>query len=68
MRPWKGRGRPCRLPVDEEAVSVPHALSPQGDPLFLPKVLVPPIPQVEFFPSMTLEAFQAYTNYWYAQA
>ena len=26
------------------------------------------MPQSGFFPPMTLEAFQAYTNFWYAQA
>ena len=26
------------------------------------------MPQVEFFPPMTLETFQAFTTYWYAQA
>ena len=45
--------RPHRAPVDEEATSAPHAPSPQGDPLVPLEFLVPPMPQVEFFPPMT---------------
>ena len=29
---------------------------------------IPSIPQAGLFPPMTLEAFQAFTTYWYAQA
>ena len=31
MPPQKGRNRPRKVPMDEEATSVPHAPHPQGD-------------------------------------
>ena len=55
MPPRRGRDRLRRVLVNEEAAS---AL----------KFQVPPIPQPGFFPPMILKAFQAYTNFWYAQA
>ena len=54
--------------MDEEAASTPHAPPPQGNPQTPPEFSIPPIPQTGFFPQITLEAFQAFTNYWYAQA
>ena len=54
--------------MGEEAASAPHAPLPQGDPQTPPKFSIPPMPQAGFFPSMSPEAFQAFTNYWYAQA
>ena len=54
--------------MDEDAALALHTSLPQNDPLIPPKFLVPPIPQAELFPSMPLEAFQAFTAYWNAQA
>ena len=54
--------------MDEDATLAHHAHLPQGDPQFPPEFLVPPMPQARFFPPMTFKAFQAFTNYWYAQA
>ena len=65
MPPQSGRGRPRRVPMDKEDTPTSHTPLSQGDPQFPTKFLVPPMPQVEFFPSMTLEAFHAFTNYWY---
>ena len=66
--PRRGRGRPRRGQVDEEAASAPHnppppSPEPQGPPGFQ----VPPMPQPRFFPPMTPEAYQTYLNFWYAQ-
>ena len=54
--------------MDEEAASVPHAPLPQSDPQFPSEFQVPLMPQPRFFPPITIEAFQAYTKIWYAQA
>ena len=64
----RGRGRPRRGQVDEEAASAPHNSpplppEPQGQPGF--QVL--PMPQSGSFPPMTPEAYQAYMDFWYAQ-
>ena len=64
----RGRSRPRRGQIDEEAASAPHnppppPPKPQGQPDFQ----VPPMPQPGFFPPMTLEAYQAYMNFWYRQ-
>ena len=50
--------------MDEEVASVSHL---QGDPQFPLEFPIPPMSQPGFFPLMTSEAFQAFTNYWYAQ-
>ena len=64
----QGRDRPQRGQIDEEAASTPHnppppPPEPQGQPGFQ----VPPMPQPRFFPPITLKAYQAYMNFWYAQ-
>ena len=64
MPPRKGHGRAHRVPMDEEAASAPL---PQGDPQVPLELPIPPIAQARFFPPMTFEAFQAFTNYWYTQ-
>ena len=66
--PRRGCGRPYRAPVDEEAASAPHVPSLQVEPLVHPEFQVPPISQPKFFLPMTLEAYQAYMNFWNAQA
>ena len=77
--PRRGRGRPRRKSVeglDEEATSTPQISQsqnePQVPPEFEPQALqrfpAPPMPQPGFFPPMTPEAYQAYANFWYAQA
>ena len=63
----RGRDRPRRGQIGEEAASAPHNPPPpspehQGQTGFQ----VPPMPQSGFFPPMTLEAYQAYVNFWYA--
>ena len=68
MSPQRGRGRPHTILMDEEAASAPHASHPQDDPQIPLEFLVPPMPQIKFFPPMTFETFQAFTTYWYAQA
>ena len=65
--PWRWRGRQRKALVDEEATSAPHALAPQVEPQVQPKFQVSSIPQLGFFSPMTLEAFQAYMNFWYAE-
>ena len=66
--PRRGRGRPRRGRVDEEAASAPHNPPPppefQGSPGFQVSLM----PQPGFFPPMTPEAYQAYMNFWYAQS
>ena len=64
--PWKGRDRPHRITMDEEATLAPHVPLLQGDPPVPLEFLVPPIPQVGHFPPMSPEAFQAFITYWYA--
>ena len=64
MPPRRGRSKPRRVLVDEEAASAPPL---QGELQAPQEFQVPPMPQLGFFPPMTLEAFQAYTNFWYAQ-
>ena len=64
----RGRDRPHRVPIDEKAALAPHASPPQGDPLVPSKFSVPSMPQARLFPSMTPNAFQAFTIYWYALA
>ena len=64
----RGRGRPRRGQIDEEAASTPHnppppPPKPQGQPGFQ----VPPMPQPELFSPMTPEVYQAYMNFWCAQ-
>ena len=68
--PPRGRGRPRRVPMDEEATSAPQVPHSQEEPqalLGFEQVLqgfpVPPIPQPSFFPPMTPEAYQAYANF-----
>ena len=68
MPPWRGRHKPRRIPIDEEVASTPCAHPLQNYPSIPPKFLVPPIPQARPFPSISLEAFQAFITYWYAQA
>ena len=53
--------------MDEEAVSAPHTPPPQTEPQVQSEFQVPPVPQPEFFSPMTLEAYQTYINFWYAQ-
>ena len=67
MPPQREHDRLRKVFVDEEATSALHAPSPQGDPQAPFEFLISPMPQPRFFPPMTLEAFQAFTNYWYAQ-
>ena len=65
--PCRRHGRPRQVPVDEEstfALQVPPGFEPQVSQGFP----VPPIPQLDLFPPMTLKAYQAYANFWYAQA
>ena len=72
----RGRGRPRRVPVDEEATSthqVPQSQNePQVPPGFEPQASqgfpTPSMPQPRFFPPMTPETYQTYANFWYAQA
>ena len=54
--------------MDEEAASTYHAPHPQHDPPIPLKFSIPLLPHAGFFPFMSLEAFQAFTAYWYAQA
>ena len=54
--------------MDEEAASALHGPPPQDDPLVPPKFPIPLVPQAGLFPPMSLEAFQSFTTYWYAQA
>ena len=54
----RGRDKPQRVPMDKEAASAPHALSPQSDPQFTLEFLVTPMPHAKFFPLMT-----PFTNY-----
>ena len=61
------RGRPRRGQVDEKAASAPRNPPPPSEPQGQPGFQVPPMPQLRFFPPMTLEAYQAYMNFWYAQ-
>ena len=62
----RGRDRPRRDQVDEEAASAPHnpPLSPPK-PQRQPSFQVPPMPQPRLFSPMTPEAYQAYMNFWY---
>ena len=64
--PRRGRGRPRRGQVNEEAASAPHNPPPPPKPQGPPGFQVPPVPQSGFFPPMTLEVYQAYMNFWYA--
>ena len=57
MSPRRGRGRPRRMHVDEEASLAFHAPLPQDDPSIPPEFLIPPMPQTRFFPRMTHEVF-----------
>ena len=68
MPPRRGRGRARRVPVDNEVAFASHAPPPQGEPHFPSGFQVPHMPQLDFFPPMTPEAFQGYTKFWYAQA
>ena len=52
--------------MDEEATLTPQALPPQGESHVSLEFPIPLIPQPSFFPSMTLEAYFAYANFWYA--
>ena len=61
----RGRGRPRRGQVDEEAISAPN--NPPPEPQGQSGFQVPPMPQPGFFPPMTLEAYQTYMNFWYVQ-
>ena len=45
----------------------PQNFPPRLEPQEQPGFQVPPMPQLGFFPPMTLKAFQAYMNFWYAQ-
>ena len=67
MPPWRGHGRPRRVPMDEEDASAPHTPLPQCDPSILLEFSILFIPQAGLYPPMTFEAFQAFTIYWYAQ-
>ena len=64
--PRRGRDRPRRCQVDEEAASAPHNPPPPPEPQGQSGFQVPPMSQPGFFPPMTLEAYQAYMNFWYA--
>ena len=44
MPSHRGRGKPRRVPMDEEAALAPHDPPPQGDPQAQPKFLIPPMP------------------------
>ena len=70
----RGRGHPRRTSVeglDEEATSTPQISQSQNEsqipPGFESQALqgfpAPPMPQPEFFPPMTPEAYQAYANF-----
>ena len=48
MPPQRGYDRPQRVPVDEEATSAPHALSPQDDPQFPSELLFCPSRKLGF--------------------
>ena len=63
----RGRGRPRRNPIDEEAASTPHNPQPQSKPQEQLEFQVPSMPQPGFFPPMTREACQTYMNFWYSQ-
>ena len=65
IQPRRGCGRPRRAPTDEKVALASHALSPYEEPEAPPKFQVLPMWQPDFFPSMTLEACLAYTNFWY---
>ena len=60
--------QPRRVLVDKEAALAFYAPSPHGDLLVPLEFSVPLMPQARCFPPMTLEAFQAFTTYWYGQA
>ena len=77
--PHRERGRPRRVSVeeiDEEATSTPQVSQSQNEPQVPPgfepqtsqEFPAPLMPQPGFFPPMTPEAYQAYANFWYAQA
>ena len=68
MPPRKGCTRPRKVLVNEEAASASHAPPQQGNSQVPLEFSIPPMPQARFFPLITLEAFQAFTTYWYAQA
>ena len=59
-------GCPRRTQVDEKAALAPHIPPPQPKPQEQPGFQVPPMPQSGFFSPMTLKAYQAYMNFWYA--
>ena len=40
LPPRRGRDRPRMTPVDEKAVSAPHALPPQGEPQASPELQI----------------------------
>ena len=56
-----------RSQVDEEAASTPHNPPPPPEPQGQSRFQVSPMPQPRFFPPITLKAYQAYMNFWYAQ-
>ena len=66
--PRRGHDRPCRAPVDEEAASTPHSPPPQAKLQVQYEFQVSLMPQLEFFSPITPKAYQAYMNFWYAQA
>ena len=77
--PRRGRGHPGQASVeglDEEVTSTPQISQSQNEPQIPPGFEpqapqgfpTPPMPQPGFFPPMTSEAYQAYANFWYAQA
>ena len=53
--PRKGRGRPRRVPMDEETTSTPQAPYPHDEPQVLLGFQVLTLPQPDFFLSMTSE-------------
>ena len=65
--PRRGRSQPRWDQVDEEAASASQNPPPPPEPQGQSGFQVPPMPQPGFFPPMTLEVYQAYMNFWYAQ-
>ena len=64
----RGRGRPRRGQIDEKAASTPHnPPPPPPEPQGQANFQVPPMPKPRLFSPMTLKAYQAYMNFWYAQ-
>ena len=66
--PQQGHDRSRRTLVDEKAISTPHAPLSQTEPQVQPEFQALPMPQPGLYPPMTPKAYQAFMNFWYAQA